>query len=94
MKDTFNPLPNTAQETIKFWSVLIVLIGTARLTLLVLTKSDLQAAGIEEWRRFQPAAIVSQQSQPMAGVTWIGLAGRTWVSVVSDGRELWVDVEH
>jgi competence protein ComEC len=60
-------------------------------SLLVLSGRDLKETGESGWRQFEPLAIVATQSGE--GENWLNMDLVGWVQVVSDGEQMWVELE-
>jgi competence protein ComEC len=60
-------------------------------SLLVLSGRDLKETGETQWWQLEPLAVVATQSGEEEN--WLNLDEVGWVQVVSDGQQMWVEVE-
>jgi hypothetical protein len=60
-------------------------------SLLVLSGRDLKETDGAHWRQLEPLVVVAAQSGE--GENWLNLDQVGWLQVVSDGEQMWVEVE-
>jgi hypothetical protein len=60
-------------------------------SLLVLSGRDLKETGESQWRQLEPLAVVATLTGE--GENWLNLDQVGWVQLVSDGEQMWVEVE-
>jgi hypothetical protein len=60
-------------------------------SLLALSGRDLKETGEFGWRQLEPLAVVATQSGE--GENWLNMDQVGWVQLVSDGEQMWLEVE-
>jgi hypothetical protein len=66
-----------------------------KIDLLILSPKDLPDQPTAAWSQFPVAAVVFSGSKPATidpASTWLDLAQHNWVSIVTDGQKMWVEV--
>ncbi|MBE3037932.1 MAG: ComEC/Rec2 family competence protein, partial [Chloroflexi bacterium] len=66
-----------------------------KIDLLILNQKDLPDQPAASWSQFPVTAVVFSGNKPATiapASTWLDLAQRDWVSIVTDGQKMWVEV--